>query len=254
MLRYVFATLSATVSSTRLSLHGWKLGRIAIAVLVLAFAVSALSYAQPSPSVQENAEDFFRGIVGEWIGVCEQSTNGEQADNKYFHAVIEQVGRGSFASEFNYYRFDEATGAPLHVGSASVMTTIETDGTVTNEISGEGIMLVDYRPKQQRHELVETLTCAEFGGLTGEISGKISVSGMPFGLGKNGRVYDGTSTWSLDDDILTIRQSLKVGFRILFFTKSFKVTATTTAHRGTDVASLMKPRVAAKTEDDALEG
>lgn len=255
MLRHESAACYAGTTSVLFPLRAWKLGCTAAGILGFVLIIWAGVYAQPSPSPQPDAGAFFRSITGEWVGICEQSTDGEQADNKYFYAAIEQVGPNSFAGQFSYYRYDESTGIPLHVGDANVLTTIEPDGSVTNRISGRGTMLVDNKPKQQQHELLESLTGTDSGGLTGRIRGKISVGGMPFGLGKNGSVYDGTSTWSLNGDVLTIRQSLKAGFRILFFTKSYTVEARSTASRGSDVVSLMKTsRVATKPENPASGG
>lgn len=222
--------------------------------LGLALVISAACWAQPSP--QGDSAEFFRSVVGEWIGICEQSTDGEQADNKYFRAVIRQIDDKSFNGEFTYYRYDEATRSPLHIGDATILSTIEPDGTVRNEITGRGTMLVDERPKPQEHEIVEVLSRADDGSLTGRMDGRISVGDLPFGLGKNGRIYDGRSTWSLDDGVLTIHQSLRAGFRVLFFSKCFTVVAHSTARRGSDVVSLMteKTRIAAQPAGHAPKG
>jgi len=208
-------------------------GRALALALTLALAIPATSHAQP------DAGAFFRSIVGEWIGVCEQSTDGEKADNKYFHFAVTQVDQRSFRSEFKYYRFDEATQSPLHIGDTTIVSTIEPDGTVRNDISGQGTILVDEKPKSAQHQLMETLSCSGESTLTGQITGKISISGLLFGLGKNGEVHDAASNWTLDNGVLTIHQSLKAGFRILFFTKNFTVVAHSTARRGSDVVSLM---------------
>jgi len=208
-------------------------GRALVLALTLALAIPATSHAQP------DAGAFFRSIVGEWIGTCEQSTDGEKAGDKYFHIVVKQVDQRTFSSEFKYYRLDEASQTPLHIGDTTIVSTMEPDGTVTNNISGEGTILVDEKPKPQEHQLTETLICAGDNALTGRITGKISISGIVFGLGKNGEVRDGTSTWTLDNGVLTIHQSLKAGFRILFFTKNFTVEAKSTARQGSDVVRLM---------------
>lgn len=208
-------------------------GRALVLALALALIFPAVSCAQP------DAGAFFRSIVGEWIGVCEQSTDGEKAGDKYFHFVVKQVDQRTFSSEFKYYRLDEATRTPIHIGDTTIVSTIEPDGTVTNNITGQGTILVDEKPKPQEHQLVEALSCAGDNTLTGRITGNISIGGLLFGLGKNGEVHDGTSAWSLDNGVLTIHQSLKAGFRILFFTKNFTVEAKSTARQGSDVASLM---------------
>jgi len=208
-------------------------GRALVLALTLALIFPAVSHAQP------DAGAFLKSIVGEWVGACEQSTDGEKAGDKYFHFVVKQVDQRTFSSEFKYYRFDEATRTPIHIGDTTFVSTIEPDGTVTNNISGQGTILVDEKPKPEEHQLVEALSCAGDNALTGRITGNISIGGLLFGLGKNGEVHDGTSAWSLDNGVLTIHQSLKAGFRILFFTKNFTVVAHSTARRGSDVVSLM---------------
>ena len=208
-------------------------GRALVLALALALAIPAISHAQP------DAGAFLKSIVGEWVGACEQSTDGEKAGDKYFHFVVKQVDQRTFSSEFKYYRLDEATRTPLHIGDTTFVSTIEPDGTVTNNITGKGTILVDEKPKPQEHQLTETLSCASDNALTGRITGKISSGGLLFGLGKNGDVHDAASTWTLENGVLTIHQSLKAGFRILFFTKDFTVEAKSTARRGSDVVSLM---------------
>jgi len=221
----------------------------ALGALGAALVIGAAAYAQPSSSPPGNPGDFFRGIVGEWIGTCEQSTDGEQAENKYFHAVVTQVDANTFESRFKYYRWDKETGSPLHVGDATIVTTVEPDGSATNRISGRGTILVHDKPQTQQHEMLEVVTSTSADSLQSRGSGKIQVSGMPFGLGKNGRIRDAECTWSLNNGVLTIQQTLKAEFRILFFKRVFTVRAQYTAMRGSDIVGLMteEPLVAAES-------
>jgi hypothetical protein len=186
-------------------------------------------------------KSFFQGIVGEWIGTCEQSTDGEQADNKYFRAVVKQVDANSFTTNFDYYKYDEKAEAPVQIGSSSITTTIAPDGSAKNKITGKGTMLVDYKPKQQKHDLQEVISSTP-SGLRGQGTGTLSVSGMPLGLGKNGKIQQANSTWTFSKGVLSIRQDIKAGFRALFINKSFYVKANYTAQRGSDVVSLMTGR------------
>ena len=78
------------------------------------------------------------------------------------------------------------------------------------------------------------------GGLEGTGRGRITVSGMPLGLGKHGAVQDYGSTWSQHDGVLTMSQHLKVKFTVLFLSKRFSIIADYTARRGSDIAGLMK--------------
>ncbi|MCE5198167.1 MAG: hypothetical protein ABFD54_00185 [Armatimonadota bacterium] len=213
-------------------------GRIATAALGLVLILSVSALAQPA-NPSGSIANFFHSIVGEWIGTCEQSTNGEKAENKYFHFVVTQVNSNSYNSKFEYFRFDDAKGAPIPIGSDSVITTIKPDGKAETKLDGKGIVLVENKPKNQTHSLVEVLSNVP-GGLQGKGTGKVSVSGMPLGLGKNGKVNSSQTAWALNNGILTINQQINVGFRALFFTKKFNMQAKYTAQRGSDVASIIK--------------
>lgn len=207
---------------------------VAAGILGLTILASGVVRAQSPASPAE----FYKSIVGDWVGVCEQSTNGEKAENKYFHALIKQIDDNNFNTQFEYYRADPQSGKPLIIGTSAVSTNIGADGTVRNRITGKGIIMVDTKPKNQQHDLVEVLTSSG-SGLRGTGSGKISVSGLPLGVGKNGKVEKGASSWALNNGVLSINQSITATFRALFIKKSFDVTAHYTAYRGTDVAALM---------------
>lgn len=220
------------------------------AVLCAAVLVLIASVARSqSPAPQGTAAGFFRSITGEWIGACEQSTDGEKADNKYFHAVIRQLDDNTFESNFRYYRLDKNTGEAISIGESAVSTEIEPDGTAKNRVTGKGTVLVYEESKNQTHDLTEVLATTGENTLQGKGSGTISVSGMPFGLGKNGKIENAGSVWSLTNGVLSIRQTIKVGFRVLLFKKRFDVVADYTARRGSDLAALMKEtRISAKPQ------
>lgn len=250
MYRRRFRKPDDAIGPARSSLRVGILALTAAAVLVTA-ALSA-TWAQTPDSPEARPLELAQKMTGEWIGVCEQSTDGQQAENKYFHAVIKQTGPNTLEGKFSYYRADPATGEPVDVGEATAAISIEPDGTIRNNVSGTGVVMVENKPKPETHELAEILTMTEAGGLSGRITGKISVDGLPFGLGKNGQVSDGSSTWALKDDVLTINQTMTAGFRILFCKKSFTIAAISTARRGSDVAALTKAsRLAAKPGSSA---
>ena len=194
--------------------------------------------------------------MGEWIGACEQSTDGEPAENKYFHAAVKQTDDNAFESTFEYYRVDKATGSPLHIGNTTIATAVQPDGTALSAINGCGVMLVSEKPKNQRHDFREVLRFTDVGSIDGEGSGTICVEGLPFGLGKNGKIRDARSAWTLSDGVMTMHQTLKASFRALIFTKSFDFTAHYTARRGSDIASLMakEMRLASKPGQAAPPG
>ena len=226
-------------------LFKWK--AIVLAILILASSV----FAQPAPSA--GAADFFRSIVGDWVGTYEHSVNGEQAEDTYFKFSVKQADQNTFASHFEYYRLDPATGAPQPAGTAKIQTMVQPDGSVKCITTGEGTILVEAKPKAQTYNLLETL-CGSDCGITGKIGGKVSVSGLPLGLGKNGRVSSGSSAWTLDGDTLTIKQSLKTAFKVLLFSKSYSLSASSTATRGTDLAGLMKKARIAEKPAETIPG
>lgn len=214
--------------------------RMTIVIIPLALMAMASNAAQQTPV--NNTISFFQNIVGEWIGTCEQSTDGEEADDKYFHAFVKQLNDNTFSTKFDYYRIDKETNTPLRIGETTVTTVIGPDGAAKSKITGKGIILVNDKPKNQTHELHETLVSTSNESLQGEGNGKISVSGMPLGLGKNGKVGSSKSDWSLNDGVLNIRQTISASFKALFFKKTFDVAANYTAKRGSNVASLWSPQ------------
>lgn len=211
------------------------IARVAAVTVALALSISLASQAQGAGA----AKGFFKSLVGEWIGTCQQSTDGQQAENKYFHGVIKQVNDTTFTSRFDYYRQDPRTGGPLPIGESNITTTIAPDGTVNNKITGKGTMMVNKQPKNQEHELNEVLSGATSACLQGTGGGSLKVYGMPLGLGKNGKISNGKSTWSLSNGVLSINQNLTASFRALFVKKSFAFAAQYTARRGSNVASIM---------------
>jgi len=215
--------------------------RLRLSLLSIAVALGLLIFVSNMASGQPQSADpkqFLDSLIGDWIGICEQSTDGEKAENKYFHASIKQVAPETYTGKFDYYRIDPKTGNPLHIGQSTIRIDIAADGTATSKITGSGSVLVENKPKNQEHELTEVLTCVP-GGLLGKGDGKLSVSGMPFGLGKNGKVKSATSKWSINNGVLTISQNIKVGFRALVFNKSFDIATNFKAKKGSNIASLM---------------
>lgn len=209
-----------------------------LALFCLALLSSCPLYGQEA-EVKSCAADFFGKVVGDWIGVCEQTTDGEKADDKYFHATVTRKDANTFETYFEYFRADK-TGAPVRAGESTAITTIR-DGVASSKVTGKGFVLVYQKPKSQRHEIQEVTRGVTRDSLRSDGKGSISVMGMPLGLGKNGKA-DVKTTWSINGDSFTIRQKVKIVFRALFIKKTFDVTANYTAHRGADVAQLMTRR------------
>lgn len=222
------------------------------AILILSIVMIMPVLAQPAPP--PSAVDFYKQVAGDWVGTYEHSTEGEQAEDIYFKFSVKQLDSNSFSGKFTYFRLNPATGDPEPAGNAIIQSTVQPDGSVRNVTTGDGTILIENKLKQQSYNLIETLGNSECG-LAGNIGGKTSVSGLPMGLGKNGQIYNGSSIWSLDGDTLTIKQSLKVAFKVLLFNKSYALLASSKATRGTDLAALMKKsRVAEKPAETIPAG
>lgn len=189
-----------------------------------------------TPPASDIAE-FFRSITGEWIGTCKQTTDNNPTDDKYFRAIIKESAPGLFEAHFDCYRAD-CKGALQHIGSSNVTTTTSETGTI-GRVVGTGEVLVDRKVRKQEHDLTETMVATAAGVVTARGSGSLKVSGMPLGLGKLGQVREDLSSWSLSNGTLNVHQSMNIVFRALFLSRSFKVDASYTAVRGSDVSSLI---------------
>ena len=216
--------------------------KILVLPLVMILTVLSIEFGytqQPAKPMDVNT--FFGNIMGDWIGTFDQFTNKEKAPTKYFHMVAKQTGSDSYEATFKYYRIDQKTRKTEEAGLSNIITKITPDGTATSSITGKGDVLINpetLRPEQ--HQLTETAQINQDGILYGKGSGSIKLGGMPLGLGRNGKVTDYTSIWSMKNDTLQIDQILKVRFKVLFFSKTFNITTKFTAKRGSDVMALIK--------------
>jgi len=180
--------------------------RTLLIVLALAIA-STTAGAQSNQPTSGGMAEFFRGIVGEWVGVCKQSTDGQPTDDKYFHAVISESEPSTFTARFDYYGVD-AGGVVSRIGGSSVTTTIAASGlSATGKIIGDGVVSLDRKLRKQEHNITESLTLTSAGAIEARGTGAFRVFGMPLGLGKLGKVRDDQSVWSFSTGTLSIRQS-----------------------------------------------
>lgn len=209
-------------------------------VLILTIATPVAGYSQP-PAPPRDIAAFFHEIIGEWIGTVEQSTDGIKADTKYFHAVAKQTRPDAYESVFEYFRLDSETHSLVQVGVTSMATKTTPEGNATNTVTGTGdVFLNPETSRPEEHQLSEVLRMSPSGSLEGRGSGTISVGGVALGAGKNGKVSEYTSTWALNDGVLSIRETLRVTFRILFFAIHYDIVDDFTAERGSDIMGLMK--------------
>jgi uncharacterized protein affecting Mg2+/Co2+ transport len=209
-------------------------------VLIFAIATSVAGYSQPSVPPRD-ISSFFHEVIGEWIGTVEQYTDGVKADTKYFHGVVKQTSPDAYEAVFEYYRLDNKTHTPVQVGVTRMTTKITEEKIATNTITGRGdVFLNPKTSKPEEHRMSEVLRMSPSGSLEGKGSGKISVGDTVLGIGKNGEVSDYTSTWELNNGVLSITERLRVTFHVLFFAKHYDIVDDFKAKRGSDIMGLMK--------------
>ena len=208
----------------------------AFLVIIACLTLISPSYCEPVKPAPGSIGEFFHGIVGEWVGVCKQSTNDQAADDKYFHVVITDKGSGQFSAKFEYFRVND-DGSLTRIGVSDVSATVSSANQASTRIVGSGELLVDDKPKKQEHDVTEVLSSTGSGTVEGHGTGTLKVMGMPLGLGKLGKVRDDQSSWSQSGATLSIHQSLSIVFRALCFSKSFRFDAEYTAVRGSNVYS-----------------
>ncbi|MHB1457418.1 MAG: hypothetical protein ACYC0V_10940 [Armatimonadota bacterium] len=217
-----------------------KMCRILIFICVLINA-GFLSVSCEISAPPKDMAAFFHELIGEWIGTVDQYTGKVKADTKYFHAVVKKTSADTYEAIFEYYRLDKKTQAPVKVGVTTMTNKITAEGTATNTINGKGEVFIDPETsKPESHSLTEILNMSPSGKLEGKGSGRISVSGIFLGAGKNGKVSNYTSTWSLQNGELSISERLKVTFRVLFFAKHYEIVDEFKAKKGSDIIGLMK--------------
>jgi hypothetical protein len=213
---------------------------VALATLVSLLALSSPSHCEER-ATPGNIRSFIGSLVGEWVGTYQETTDGVKDDSaKYFRTVVKQSSPDSYETVFEYYSHDAKIDAPLKVGSSTITTNIVSDRLAASNISGYGQALVDAgRLKPERHQLSEVLHILPSGDLQGTGRGTIAISGLPMGLGKNGKVTDYQCTWSLDNGVLKIKRQLKLKFKVLCLKKSCTIVSDFTARPGSDIAGLI---------------
>jgi hypothetical protein len=205
-----------------------------------AFLISGIGNAQQSTQPQDiNA--FLQAMAGEWIGTFDQSTNEVKAPTKYFHAVARQTGPDSYETVFEYYTIDSKNQTPLDAGMSSMATTVSSDGIATNIITGQGDVLIDADTlKSEQHTFIDIVHMSSPDVLQGQGTGSISVGDTPSKPGKKGKVTNFSSTWSMSNGTLRITQQFEVKFKILFFSRTFKITMDHKVSKGSDIMGLIR--------------
>lgn len=220
----------------------WSTCLVCMLVTMLLQGMVTSAYCADQPPAEKNETgEFLHALVGEWVGTFEETVDGAKAAQKYFHSVTKQSGPNTYESTFDYYLIDTQTHGPVKIGTTTMTQQIAPDGTATSTINGKGVIQVDLETsRNEEHFFSEVLRGTPATGLLGKGTGRISVANMPLGLGKTGRTKDYQSAWSLNNEVLTINQRMKVTFTILLFHKSYNIVTSFEAKRGNDVVGLMK--------------
>lgn len=231
------------ITSEESSLHNHVIHSLVRSCLVLFLAFLGTVVLSPAISRTVHADassarSFFEGIVGDWVGACDEVV-GNDTQTRYFRVNVKQISSDAYQSHFTYYKIDGKSGKEVPDGSMLIQTTVHPDGTGINSVSGNGSVLFDCRCLKQEFTLTEALTATSDGRLLGRGSGRNSVRGIPFGLGRNGKLLDTKTDWSVEKGSLCMRQSLKARYRSLCFSRNFLFKATYTAQKGSSLAAVM---------------
>jgi hypothetical protein len=196
-----------------------------------------------APASPATGEQFFATLLGEWVGTAQQRVDDQEPLTRYFHLAVRRRDAQTFVTTIRYYRPNPKTGALEEAGSERGTSSLQPDGTVQRRLEGTGTVLVNYRPKPETHSAAGSARPTA-GGLEGEASGTIKVDGLPFGLGRRGRIEQAREEWSVRGGVLSGRTTIRARFRALFTTRRFKVETTCRGERGSDVAAVAAKRSA----------
>lgn len=215
--------------------NGFIHQRIIYLILLFIFALCSSVFANASTH-SINTKDFSSRILGDWIGVCEQTVDGKKTPSKCFTLKISQTGSNTFNSKISYYKKDESGNKYISCGETVIATTVYQDGTAKSEITGNGLAYLDGSFKKETHTITEKFKAVDINQLEGIGSGSMCVNGVALNMGKNGKITKSKTTWSISDDTLTIDASMNIKFSFLCFGKNSKVKTIHKARRGTDIA------------------
>lgn len=207
-------------------------------ILILMFCLSAMADISSAQNI--NPKEFSSRIVGDWIGICNESVSEKKSPPKCFTLKVSQTGTDSFSSRISYFRKDEQSKKFVACGETTIVTTIAQDKSAKSVITGNGLAFLDKSFKKETHQIVESFKAISPNELEGTGSGTMSVSGIAMNMGKKGKITKTTTTWSVSEDILTIETNMKVKFSFLCFGKSNSIKTTHKAWRGTDMTTAHK--------------
>jgi hypothetical protein len=181
------------------------------------------------------AQQFYTRALGDWVGSTVTRVNSTEPATGYFHLVVTRVDANTFREEYTFYRLVPKTDVMEPSGTQSYLTTIESSGVIHRTYRGSGTILIDFKPKKQSFDASGEVRFTSPNHLEAAAKGKITVDGMPLGLGKNGKLQKATSTFSLEDDKLIGEMHFEASFRVLLFSKRYRIETQLRGQRGANV-------------------
>jgi hypothetical protein len=183
------------------------------------------------------AQQFYTRVLGHWVGTTVSRLEGAEPVTGYFHVLIARVDENTFSEEYTFYRIHPKTDVLERSGTQSDLTTIASDGVIHRTSQGSGTVLIDFKPKKQSFQASGEAHFTGADHLEVEAKGKIAVDGMPLGLGKNGKLK-ATAAWALEEDKLISQTHVETSFRVLFFTKRYRIEIKLRGPRGDNVQTI----------------
>lgn len=205
-------------------------------LLVASLLLPTTGAATPS---QERVERFYGRILGDWVGESVARVQGQDTATTYFHLSVTRAEPGVFHETFTFYRRDSRTGALQPSGTQTNRATLEASGRVRCEAEATGTILIDFKPKKQTWKTTGAGRCEGDDRFCADVSGRISVEGMPLGVGKRGRIRSARASWTLQGEILRGRTEVESRFRAFLVSKSYRVVTEMRAERGRDVPAFI---------------
>jgi hypothetical protein len=204
----------------------------------VAMALMSAAAAAPVEAPAAPTERFLAGLVGSWVGTARQLVDDGDPVTRYFRLLVRRQDARTFETRFRYYRPNPQTGKLEEAGHDRSTSVLQPDGSLRRRLNGSGTVLVQYRPKPERHRAAGRARATSADRLEGDATGTIQVEGLPFGLGRHGQIESAREEWRLRDGLLTGRTAIVARFRALLTTRRFRIETVCTARRGADVKAL----------------
>lgn len=143
-----------------------------------------------------------------------------------------------------FYRVPPQTAGSREAGGLETagteidLSVIDSSGVIRRTTQGSGTVLIDFKPKNQSFEASGAVHFTGPDHLEAVVKGKIAVAGLPMGAGKHGKLRKATATLSLEGDKLIGQTRFEASFRVLFFTRGYRVESLFRGQRGDNIQAV----------------